>query len=111
MPKGQFHKLKGATVDLPVDVSETIKKVPRTDGLILLKLISSEEPKSEDFEEGSNCLDSYRQASNDSLIMDNSVFDIVPGKDKEIKSILLDAYCEELAFPSLFFERRIWLLM
>ena len=79
--------------------------------MILLKLISSEERKSEDFEEGSNRLDSYRQAFNESLIMDNSVFDIVPGEDKEIKSILLDKNCEELAFPSLFFERRIWLLM
>ena len=63
---------------------------------------SSEEPKSEDFEKGSSPLESYRQASNESLIMDNSVFDIAPGEDNEVKSILLDENCEELAFPSLF---------
>ena len=38
MPKGQFPKLKGATVNVSVAVSETIKKLPCTDGLILLKL-------------------------------------------------------------------------
>ena len=63
---------------------------------------SSEEPKSRDFEEGSNPLDSYRQAFNELLIMDNSVSDIALSKDKEIKSILLDENLEELAFPSLF---------
>ena len=52
---------------------------------------SSEEPKSQDFEEGSNPLDSYRQASNESLIIDNSVFDIAP---------------RELAFPSLFLNAK-----
>ena len=61
-----------------------------------------EEPKSQDSEEGSNPLDSYRQASNESLIMDNSVVDIGPGEDKEIKSVLLDENSEALAFPSLF---------
>ena len=63
---------------------------------------SSEEPKSQDFEEGSNPLDSYRQAPNESLIMDNFVFDVAPGEEKEIKFILLDENCEELAFPFLF---------
>ena len=62
----------------------------------------SEEPKSQDSEEGSNPLDSYRQTSNESLIMDNSVVDIAPGEDKEIKSVLLDENSEALAFPSLF---------
>ena len=38
MLKGQFSKLKGAIVDVPVDVSEAIKKLPCTDNLILLKL-------------------------------------------------------------------------
>ena len=163
MPKGQFPKLKGATVNVHMDVSETIKRLPCTDGLTLLKLkkkfsfrghvylepvsrtkllnaliypkasnplyhditidvseipsdlisfsdepidfsvnTSSEEPKSQDFEEGCNPLDGYRQACNESLIMDKSVFNIAPGEDKEIKSILLDENCEELAFPSLF---------
>ena len=38
MPKGHFPKLKGVTVNVPVDVSKTIKKLSCTDGLILLKL-------------------------------------------------------------------------
>ena len=63
---------------------------------------TSEEPKSQDSEEGSSPLDSYWQASNESLIMDNSVFDIAPGENKEIKSVLLDENSEELKFPSLF---------
>ena len=41
MPRGQFPKLKAATVNAPVDASETIKKLPCTDGLILLKLKKS----------------------------------------------------------------------
>ena len=48
---------------------------------------SSEEPKSQDFEEGSNPLDSYRQTYNEWLIMDNSVFHTATGEDKKIKSI------------------------
>ena len=40
--------------------------------------------------------------SNEALIMGNPVFDIAPGKDKEIKSILLDENYQELAFFSLF---------
>ena len=68
---------------------------PLTFQLILLR-------KNQDFEEGSNPLDSYRQASNESLIMDNSVFDIAPGEDKEIKSFLLTENCGELAYPSHF---------
>lgn len=48
---------------------------------------SSEEPKSQDFEEDSNPLDSHRQTYNEWLIMDNSVFDTAPGEDKKIKSI------------------------
>lgn len=48
---------------------------------------SSEEPRSQDFEQGSNPLDSYRQTSNESIIMGNSVFDIAPGEDKENKSL------------------------
>ena len=63
---------------------------------------SSKEPKSQDFEEGSNPLDSYRQVSNEPLIMVSSAFDIAPGEDKESKSILLDEKCEELPFPSVF---------
>ena len=42
------------------------------------------------------------QASNESFIMDNSVFDIAPRENKEIKSVLLDGNCEELVFPFLF---------
>ena len=37
MPKEQCPKLKGATVNVPVVVSETVKKLPCTDGLIMLK--------------------------------------------------------------------------
>ena len=47
-------------------------------------------------------LEIYRQASNESLILDNFVFDFAPRENKETKSILLDENCEELAFPSLF---------
>ena len=61
----------------------------------------SEEPKRKDFEEGKNPLDNYRQASNDSLSMDNYVFKITPGGYKELKAILLNENCEEIAFLSL----------
>ena len=50
---------------------------------------SSEEPKSQDFEEGSNPLDSYRQASNGSSIMNNFVFDIVQVKAKKLNPFYL----------------------
>ena len=61
----------------------------------------SEEPKRKDFEEGRNPLDNYRQASNDSLSMDNYIFKITPGGYKELKAILLNENCEEIAFLSL----------
>ena len=38
MPKGQFPKLKGATVNVSVNVNKTFKRLPCTDVLILLKL-------------------------------------------------------------------------
>ena len=38
MPKEQFPKLKGAAVNVPVVVSETVKKLPSTVGFILLKI-------------------------------------------------------------------------
>ena len=150
MPKGQFLKLKGATVNVSVNFSETIKKLTCIDGLILLKLkkklsfrghvyfepvsrtkllnaliylkindpwhynittdvseipsdlisfsdelidfsvnTSSEEPKSQDFEEYNNPLDSYRQASNGSLIMDNSVLILLQVKTKKLNPFYL----------------------
>ena len=88
--------------DISIDVSEIPFDLISflNDPIDLSVNTSSEESKSEDFEEGSNPLD--RQAPNELLIMDNSIFDIVPGADKEIKSILLDENCEEFAFPVLF---------
>ena len=61
----------------------------------------SEELKSHNFEEGRNPLNNYRQASNDSLSMDNYVSKIAPGGYKELKSILLNEKCDEKEFLSL----------
>ena len=70
--------------------------------LNLQSIVLTTEPESQNSEEVSNSLDNYKQPTNESLIVDNSVFDIAPGKDKETKFILFNEYCEELAFPSLF---------
>lgn len=44
-------------------------------------------------------MEGYRQPCNESLIMNNSVFDITHGEDIETKPILTDTGCEELTFP------------
>ena len=38
MPKGQFPKLKGATVNVSVNVNKMFKRLPCADVLMLLKL-------------------------------------------------------------------------
>ena len=38
MPKGQFPKLKGATVNVSVNVNKIFKRLPCADVLMLLKL-------------------------------------------------------------------------
>lgn len=48
----------------------------------------SEEPKKQDFEEGSNPLGSYRQA-NEPLIMDNSLSILLKVKTKKLNSFYL----------------------
>lgn len=40
-------------------------------------------PENQNSEEVSNPLDNYRQTSNESLIVENSVFDIAQGEGKE----------------------------
>ena len=65
---------------------------------------STRESESQDFEEVSNSLDNYMQASNESLIADNSVSEIASGEENETKSFLHDENCEELVFPSLFLD-------
>ena len=92
--------------DISIDFSEIPNDlITVSDGPINFTVNSStRESESQDFEEVSSSLDNYMQASNESLIADNSVFDIAPGEENETKSFLHDENREELVFPSLFLD-------
>ena len=94
--------------DITIDLSEIPNDLMTfSDGPIDFKVDSSTtELEIRHSEDVSNHLDNYRPAPYKSLIVDNSVFDIAPGVDKDTKSILFDENCEELEFSSLFLNAK-----
>ena len=67
--------------------------------------------KADTLEEDENALDLHRFNSQETMFVPNmataEVVSIAPGEGKEPTSILIDKYCEELAFPCLFSKGKL----
>ena len=93
----------GFVVNNVVDVQELLKDV-NVDILIFI------DDKEETIEEATSYSDEYSSIANETCLVslnaqssvDNDCINIAPGEGKQLKSILNDKFCEELAFPYLF---------
>ena len=79
-----YHDITMNVSEIPSDLISCLDEP-----IDILVNTSSEEPESQDYEECSNPLDSYRQVSNESLIMDNSVLILLHVKIKKLNPFYL----------------------
>ena len=80
-----YYTNKPLYYDITVDLLETPNDLKTfSDGSLdfTVKRLTTA-PENQNSEEVSNPLDNYRQTSNESLIVENSVFDIAQGEGKE----------------------------
>ena len=93
----------GFVVNNAVDVQEMLKNVNADIPIFI-------DDKEETIEEAASYSDEYTSIANETSLVsldpqtsiDNDCINIASGEGKQLKSILNDKFCEELAFPYLF---------